>query len=562
MTSTNLSTAEIDKINYPRLLFKREYSIIGHMIEANPTPEVRTKKKISKTRTVIVGWGLTAILAGCKGGQPSPETPLPLPTIPFATQTIDMLPSSSPWDILGPAETATPEPIPSPTVAPTETPSSTVFPTPEIPVAPEPTPSPVSEVLSDVNIGLGSEPSIAVSPTDPELMAATYVQINAKCDKQIVIVSHDGGLTWDPPKTMPMKQKCSGAHPRIAFDEQNTLWMENAVFVSGGVSDGIAYSKDLGKTWTVQTRKDAKAWVGRFPDIATDTNPASPNYGLVAATYNYNKGNLGSGIRVVVSPDKGKSWKSIDIPPVEVKGYPTNWLINSQLKSLPNGDWILSYADTAMKGIGLKDPVNDWRGVYKYLVYPTVLIHYDKALNKVTAEKPVEAIRLSSGGDVEWQSEMGVDKTTGRVWMAVSSYGKKDTVYVGDSDDNGKTWKWQTVGAKDSSNFKPSLAVSDNGTVFVGFHTLDSKKTVRSYYSISYGNGVFTEPKLATQTTYGLNSVKLLNGVGLREQASAGPNGDFYWAFGIGKKGKPNVEIVTIDPDFGYKPPFSPHNRQ
>jgi hypothetical protein len=407
------------------------------------------------------------------------------------------------------------------------------------------------KVLNEVNLGLGSEPSIAVSPTDPNLVAATYVQINPAGDSELVVISRDGGKTWKQAKSMPMNQRHSGAHARIAFDEQNTLWLENAYFVYDGVSDAIAYSKNLGQSWTVEPRKDAKAWVGRFPNITTDTNPLSPNYGVVAAAYNFSKGEQGSGIRVVVSGDKGKSWKSIDVPPISVAGYPTNWLINAQLQALPDGDFLLSYADTPMKGIGLKDPVNDWRAPDKFMVFPTVLLHYDKALNKLTAEKPVAAIKLSSAGDVEWQSEMGVDKNTGRVWMAVSSYGGKDTVYVGDSDDFGKTWNWQTMGAKGSQNFKPVLTVTDNGTVFVGWHTLGAKKMVSSYYAVSYGDGIFTKPELATQTTFPLN-LTILNGDGLREQATAGPDGKIYWAFGIAKNGEPNVKIIAIDPGFEY----------
>jgi hypothetical protein len=278
-----------------------------------------------------------------------------------------------------PAETPTPLPTDgSPAVAPT---------VPDVAVAPEQI-MPVlheSKILNDVNIGLGSEPSITVSPKDPNLLAATYVQISEKKNmhKQMVVLSSDGGKTWKLVKNMPMGQRASGAHARIAFDEENTLWLENAYLAYNGVSDAIAYSKNLGRTWTVQPRKDAKPWVGRFPDIATDTNPLSPNYGVVAAAYNFSKGTAGSGIRVVVSGDKGGSWKSVDIPPIAFAGYPTNWLINSQLKALPNGDWILSYADTPMKGIGLKDPVNKWIGANKSMVYATALLHYDKAHNQL-----------------------------------------------------------------------------------------------------------------------------------------------------------------------------------
>jgi hypothetical protein len=407
-----------------------------------------------------------------------------------------------------------------------------------------------SKVLSDINFGLGSEPSIAISPTDPNLVAATYVQIddnNLNKIQEMLAISHDGGSTWDKKKINPMKQSSTGAHPRIIFDENNTLWLTNTDFVYGGASDGISYSKDLGKTWHAQLRKDAGAWVGRFPDITADTDSSSPNYGVVAATYNFNKGNLGSGIRVAVTPDKGKSWQMVDASPVEFAGFPVNWLINSQLVSLPNDYFLLSYSEVPMKGIDVKDPVNGWNGASKKMVYATVLIRYDKTLNKLTAEKPVVAIELPTNWNAQWQSEMGVDKTTGRVWITASSYGANDSVYVGDSDDYGKTWHWQTMGPKGSQNFKSVLAVADNGTVFVGWHTMGAKKMVSSHYAIAYGDGVFSEPKLATKTTFSLNP-KILNGDGLREQATAGLDGKFYWAFGIGNNGKSNVNLVAIDP--------------
>jgi len=544
------------------------------MIEVNPISELRSKKKISKTRVVLAGWGTAAILTGCRGVQPLPEHPLPLPTrTPFATQTIDILPSQSPWQILGSAETATPGAS-----------SPTVFPTPEIPVASEPTPTPVSEVLSEVNTGSGSEPTIAASPYDSNLIAVTHQRVtyNDSCDLSGVRISTDGGRTYKEVSEEPWYGGCPDFHGQVAWGPGPTpgssrLWYVDAMILGKGkIAPGVTYSDDLGKTWApmhIETR--TPRWVGGFPDITVDNNQDSPNFGTAYVAYNYLESPHGPGLAVIASGDSGKTWAIVKVPAITLEGYPYDWRIGYRLKTAPDGSAYVSFYQSNLKfwstdnifSQGGSDNIGDLGFAVAHLHFnqsvtntpPLDTEHVSYKLTADPAEWMINLPRktnLNLPYDPEWQTGLDVDNL-GRAWIAVSDNGKIDIGHtdntISSGNDRQETSPRLSFCMEGQSCFKPSLAISGD-MVFVGFHTL-AKGMVRTYYMISYDNGeTFSTPQLATSYAWSWSSMSnLINNVGLRENATSGVdvNGDpvFFYAFGIGRKGQPNVDVVAINPD-------------
>src|ERR1035437_4182749 len=72
--------------------------------------------------------------------------------------------------------------INSPIPSLSETPSPTILSTPEATLVPESTVKPNVEpkILSEVNTGIGSEPTVAVSPYNSNLMAVTHQRVAFK----------------------------------------------------------------------------------------------------------------------------------------------------------------------------------------------------------------------------------------------------------------------------------------------------------------------------------------------------------------------------------------------
>jgi hypothetical protein len=357
-------------------------------------------------------------------------------------------------------------------------------------------------------------------------------------------------------------QMCFDVHSRIAWGSDNTLWWTNGLIVSGGAALGIAYTKDFGESWNTYQVEGVNPWVGRYPDITVDNNPDSPNFGIVAGAYNFDNGNNGSGIGVVVSGDNGNSWQKINIPVVGENGYPKNWLINSQIKSLPNGDLVLTFSEFDMNAYDSSDPLdlNDgsW-GSIGGARYTMVIIHYDRVLKRLTTEQPSVVIDTSATDGSQWDSGLAVDNTGG-IYVAVSKSGTIDLVHDGEYEnqleDGGSirlsnpSWVFE-LNMNGQTCFKPSLAVKDN-MVFVGFHTLD-EGGVKTYYIISYDKGeTFSSPHLVTSYAWSQWSVAVLNGVGLRENVTFGVDAQgnplVYYAYGVGRDGQPNVDVAVINP--------------
>jgi hypothetical protein len=426
-------------------------------------------------------------------------------------------------------------------------------------VIPEPSDAPESKVLSEVNTGVGSEPSIAVSPYDSSLMAVTHqrVAFSDGCNLSGLRISQDGGRTWSEVSKEPWQGECPDFHGQVAFGPGPTpgssrLWWVDAIITgTHRISPGVTFSDDLGKTWAplhIETR--TPPWVGGFPDITVDNNPQSPNFGTVYVAYNWLESEKGPGLAVIASGDNGNTWDMAQVPTVKLDGYPDYWRIGYRIKTAPDGSANVSFYQSMLRQWSSGDIFNQGGASnIGNLGFALAKIHRDPISGKLDVDEPQwmtsVANNLNLPFDPEWQTGLDVD-SKGQVWMAVSDNGRIDIGSTGMS-------AWRSFCLDGQSCFKPSLAVKDN-MVFVGFHGRDNNGMVRTYYMISYDDGrSFTEPQLVTPYAWSWSSMSgLTNNVGLRENATAGVDNSgnpvFVYAFGVGRNGQPNVDVAVISP--------------
>jgi hypothetical protein len=169
--------------------------------------------------------------------------------------------------------------------------------------------------------------------------------------------------------------------------------------------------------------------------------------------------------------------------------------------------------------------------------------------------------------DPQWCHGLDVDRATGTVYLAVTSYAAatpagtpRGIVRVGRSGDRGRTWRWQTLpavtlpgsaaaGGGLGSSFKPTLAARD-GVVFVGFHVITDvrrgataarRPVVGTYYAASVDGGrTYAAPAPVTRTRWRAAALERgVNGPGLRERADFTADGRVFYVYGDGRRATP-----------------------
>ena len=192
-------------------------------------------------------------------------------------------------------------PLPSGSLAPSVAPSIT---------APEPTPAAAgtARVLRETEVSIVSggcddafEPIVATHPSDPSRIAVAYQRyrrIGGRCHLDpVVAISHDGGTTWKVATARPWagSGRFPDHHVAIAWGPgprngaARLYWADMTVAgPSGGHLASVAWSDDEGASWSrLHVERRTPPWIGGFPDITVDRNPASPNYGVVYVAYNW-----------------------------------------------------------------------------------------------------------------------------------------------------------------------------------------------------------------------------------------------------------------------------------
>lgn len=514
--------------------------------------------------------------------------------------------------------TATPSPTAA--VTPTATPSLPTEPT-DAPATSPPTPSPAPSprVLADVDAvtGVGTtfpsdsvtEPTVAVSPFDPNLVALVYQRLtaNSTCGLDTGIrISRDGGRTWKNAPGRPWSGTGRGPnyHGVIAWGPGPTagssrLWWSDTTVPHcnyGQHSISVSYSDNLGKTWSpMYVESRTPPWIGGYPDISVDCNPASPNFGTVYVAYNWLADAVaGPGLAVLASADGGRSWQIAQVARVGLDGYPAAWRIDYRVRTAPDGSAYVAFYEEDMRSWDEHMPfASGGLDNVGRVGFAVAHLHYDRAAHRLSGDPAVWAVTLARNDytvnglaasgttndlrpDPRWDMGFDVDRSNGRVLLAVSNYTvavavghTHGTVMVGHSDD-GVAWQWRTIpalpdiGGLPQSAFKPTLAVHD-GVVFVGFQGLTDvqrgarlRATVGTYFAISYDGGdEFTAPAPITAARWYPGALAAdVNGAGLRDRADFGSDGIVRYAYGDGRlaatyPGRSAVYVALVDPGLG-----------
>lgn len=378
----------------------------------------------------------------------------------------------------------------------------------------------------------GTEPSVAADPSQPGVVAVVSENIAWSseyhgCSRPAVRISRDSGATWGQP-LYPWSWQCQDPHAVIAWGPGSRLWAANPVGVVGGVTVSITHSDDMGRTWSEPfVQRFTKPWSGCFPALAVDNWPASPNYGTVYVAYNWLPNDHGPAVSILASRD-GSHWIHADMPSgTALPGYPYTWRIGYRVKAAPDGTAVVTFYQSSLKYWSKSDILNQgpWSNIGR-LGFAATVVHFDGTT--LSADAPGWVVDTDHPA-AEWQSGLDIDDS-GRAWLAVE---RSDMIVLVDL--LGARREFRITGMK---GFKPSLAISGR-TIFVGWHARDTKRMIRTYYSLSYDGGeTFSPPTLVSGAAWdaGTAAADVVNGVGLRENADFA-NGIAYYAYGDARSG-------------------------
>jgi hypothetical protein len=394
---------------------------------------------------------------------------------------------------------------------------------------------------------------VADSPYDPSLVAVIAQEITwgePICGYPEVSISRDSAATWQK-VARPWGKRCVDIHAVIAWGPgpeggTSRLWAANGEWIYGGMALSITYSDDLGASWaSPYVQHFTKPWVGCVPIIAVDNSPLSPNFGVLYAAYNWLATPSSTSMSVLATRD-GRKWFHAEAPPVGLRGAPYMWTFGERLAIGRDGSAYLSFYETDMKDW---DVDNIFRqntpGNIKRAGFATASINFGSDL-KIDRAVWARSLNPSDRPIFNPGSESGLDvDDTGALLLAVGDKAYAGgSILVGISTDFGAKWSWRIVRVTGADSFKPSIAAW-GGTVFLGWHTIDARQVVRTYFAFSYDGGrTFQGPRLVTAATFHLP--KDDNDVGLRENAEFG-NGLVYFTWGDARSGKA-VYVAVIRP--------------
>ncbi|MGD0019563.1 MAG: sialidase family protein [Candidatus Limnocylindrales bacterium] len=563
----------------------------------------RPAKRVA-TFVAVVGWAVSVLFLDpgslVEANDPTESTPVEEATL--APDATPWAPSPAPAQMAVSLQQSPPSPLPSAAATPT-------------PTAATPTPAPSPRVLADINAvpSVGTrfpsdsvtEPTVAASPFDPSLVALVYQRLTSSSSCGLdtgISISRDGGRTWKAASGRPWAGTRRGPnyHGVIAWGPgpskgSSRLWWADTTVPSCNYtahSVSVSYSDDFGKTWApLYVERRTPPWIGGYPDITVDTNPASPNFGVVYVAYNWlASAQTGPGLAVLASGNGGKSWQMAEVAAVGLRGYPASWRIGYRVRTAPDGSAYVAFYEADMRRWNSRQPfASGGLNNVGRIGFAVTQLQYDRVARRLAADPAVWAITLARNAytvigaaapgtngvlspEPKWQIGFDIDRSTGRVLLAVSDYASSvsaghahGVIRVGHSD--GGDWYWETLAAlppiegRPQSSFKPTLAARD-GVVFVGFHGLTDipagikdPATVGTYYAVSYDSGgSFTAPARISARRWNPNDLATdSNGPGLRERADLGADGIIRFAYGDGRlaaryPGRSAVFVAIVDP--------------
>jgi hypothetical protein len=519
-----------------------------------------------------VAIAVLSILSGCDASSATGATGSPIGVQGSAPASLAPRPSATSSSAATPSAEPAATPSPGPIVTPPGTLSATVR---------------QESAVSRIPLSVADrawEPVVATHPTDANRVAVVYVHRGpgAACGTNPVVrISSDGGRTWRSTRGHPGagSGRGMGIHAALAWGPgpsgKSRLYWANMTVPScgdGRFSLSTSYSDDEGTTWSaLRVERRTRPWVGGFPDLAVDRDPASPNYGTVYVAYNWlPAGASAPGYRLLASTDFGKTWIPADVPvAARPRGYPESWRIAYRVRTAPDGTVYASWYQVDMRhwdraNIFAKGgPANVGR-----LAVVIARIGFDRSARRFSVGRPRVAATIDenafttasasvagTGGNIRpdpiWQYGFDVDPDSGRLYLAVGAYGAaigaapRGTIRVGRSDDRGDTWTFTrlpalaNVAGRRQSSIKPNL-VAGRGYVVVTFHSLDdagANATLGNAFTFSADGGQIWHPPAAISAKRWRGNALggVVNGIGLRERAERLANGDVFWAYGDGR---------------------------
>jgi hypothetical protein len=486
------------------------------------------------TNRIKLGIGLSlavaiTLIAGLEMGS------LPAASIsPLAPSLAPVSPALSPVSTTpSPAFSAVPTVVPA-TPTPTPVPTTSHAPTP----TPVPTPRP-SPSLARSKVIVGTEPMVAVDPISGDVaLVSEHIDWSKACDRASVQISSDNGATFSAP-SYPWGSYCEDIHTVMAYGVDGRLWVANGLWFSGGYKLSVTHSTgdlaaDLaaGKapTWATPFIEPwTPGWVGCFPMIAVDMDPADYNYGTVYVAYNYSAA-AGPGVGLMATND-GSHWGFVKIP---VSGLAAG---SSPFSRIGYRIVPVAHGFTGLTGgpdpVGIDAYVSYWQD-NSILVVP---VSFSYGPDPGAAQfGPIGApvVAVSARGLDPWQSELAFDGTN--LWLA-SSHGP--AVLSHQALDSGGALvggDWATTVLAEGNIVDPVVATEGN-LVFFGYRAASDGA---AFWRISYdGGATFSAPVSAGVSGNGPN---VTNGYGLRDNAIFA-QGSFWWALGNG-----SVYLVRVTP--------------
>ncbi|HEX6867600.1 MAG TPA: hypothetical protein VF119_02285, partial [Candidatus Limnocylindrales bacterium] len=313
----------------------------------------------------------------------------------------------------------------------------------------------VSHLPSDVD-DRAWEPVVATHPTDPDTVAVVYQHRGpgAACRlNPTVRISRDAGTTWHSTAGHPTGGSRRGAslHAAIAWGPgpsggSRLYWANMTVPTCGDgrFSLTTTYSDDEGATWSpLRVERGTPPWVGGFPEIVVDRDPASPNHGVVYVAYNWlDRDADAPGFRLLASRDFGDTWVGADVELApRIRNHHEAWRIAYRLRPAPDGSVFASWYQVDLRRwdrtniLAKGGPANVGR-----LGVAMARATYDKAsgtlhvgpsrmvatVNETAFTTSGASARGTNGNirpDPMWQYGIDVDPATGRLYVAVAGYG-------------------------------------------------------------------------------------------------------------------------------------------
>ena len=398
------------------------------------------------------------------------------------------------------------------------------------PATPAPSPSLLpAPTVREFFVASGTEPAVSADPFHPGVVAVVSEYIlgtgpQSGCSRPAVRISKDGGETWGS-ASYPWRGGCQDIHAVLAWGPNSRLWAGDAMGAPGGVAMSVSYSDDFGSHWSQPFLEPfTRGMNGCFPAIGVDNWPGSPNFGTVYVAYNWLPSYLGTGVAVMASRD-GATWAFANVTLDTLPGYPFGYRIGYRVQAAPDGTAFVSFYQSDLKLWDQTHLLNEGPQTnIGRMGFEIARVHYKAG--SLTADLPAWATDVDHT-DAQWQSGLAVD-SSGRAWLAVETEGR---IGLGGLDG-----KWREFSIPGRYSFKPSLAISGQ-TVFLGWHAQAKDGYVWTYYTFSYdGGATFQPPALVTNTSWSPRDADVINGVGLRENASIN-NGVAYYAYGDARSG-------------------------